>query len=67
MDTPLQQQVAARVGQYEGAYSTRKVAPEMIPARLPNPTRKPVLAALDDSDKSLLLCLEPGQRHATKN
>lgn len=58
MDTPLQQQVAARVGQYEGAYSTRKVAPEMIPARLPNPTKKPVLAALEDSDKSLLLCLQ---------
>lgn len=57
MDTPLHNAVAARVGQYEGAYSTLKVAPDMMPARLPNPTKKPVLAARLDSFKSLLLCL----------
>ena len=39
----------------------------MIPARLPNPTRKPVRAALEDSDRSLLLCLQQSQRHATKS
>lgn len=63
METPLHKLVAARVGQYEGAYSTRKVAPEIMPTRLPSPTRKPVLAALDDSDKSLLLCLHQSQQH----
>lgn len=57
MDTPLHSDVAASVGQYEGAYSTLKVAPEMMPARFPKPTKKPVLAARLDSSKSLLLCL----------
>jgi hypothetical protein len=57
METPLHKLVAAKVGQYDGANSTLKVAPEMTPARLPKPTKKPVLAALEDSDKSLLLCL----------
>jgi hypothetical protein len=58
METPLHKLVAAKVGQYDGANSTLKVAPEMTPARLPKPTKKPVLAALEDSDKSLLLCLD---------
>lgn len=58
MEIPLHKLVAAKVGQYDGAYSTLNVAPEMTPPRLPKPTRKPVLAALEDSDKSLLLCLE---------
>jgi hypothetical protein len=58
METPLHRLVAAKVGQYDGAYSTLNVAPEITPARLPRPTKKPVLAALEDSDKSLLLCLE---------
>lgn len=62
METPLHKLVAAKVGQYDGAYSTLKVAPEMMPARLPRPTRNPVRAALDDSERSLLLCLEYGQQ-----
>ena len=67
MDTPLHRLVAASVGQYEGAYSTRKVAPEIIPARLPSPTKKPVLAALEDSDRSLLLCLQPNQQRRNED
>lgn len=35
----LQQLVAIKVGIYDGAYSTRKVAAERTPARLPRPTR----------------------------
>jgi len=62
METPLHKLVAAKVGQYEGAYSTLKVAPEITPAKLPSPTKAPVLAALEDSDKSLLLCLKHRQQ-----
>lgn len=54
--TTLQQLVATSVGIYEGAYSTRKVAAERTPAKLPKPTRNPVLAAREFSSVSLLLC-----------
>lgn len=65
MQVPDAHAVATRVGTYFGAYSTLNVPADRIPARLLRPTKIPVVAAREFSERLLLLCQECTRHEGT--